>query len=59
VVYDRQRRPRPRRWHAKVLACTDPTATARQVIEWYEVRWQIEVYQPEYPRRAHLYQLAA
>jgi hypothetical protein len=34
----------PARWHGKVLACTDPTATARQVIEWYEVRWQIELF---------------
>ena len=34
----------PSRWHGKVLACTDPTATARQVIEWYEVRWQIELF---------------
>ncbi|MEK7996399.1 MAG: transposase, partial [Planctomycetota bacterium] len=33
----------PSRWHGKVLACTDVTATARQVVEWYEVRWQIEL----------------
>ena len=26
------------------MACTDPTATARQVVEWYEVRWQIEIF---------------
>jgi hypothetical protein len=44
VAYDRQQRPQPKRWHAKVLACTDPTATARQVVEWYEVRWQIEIF---------------
>jgi hypothetical protein len=44
VRYDRHLRPEPQRWSAKVLACTDPTATARQVIEWYEVRWQIEVF---------------
>jgi hypothetical protein len=44
VPYARQQRPQPKRWQAKVLACTDPTATARQVIEWYEVRWQIEVF---------------
>ena len=31
----------PSRWHGKVLACTDPNVTARQVIEWYEVRWQL------------------
>lgn len=44
VIYNRHQRPQPQRWHAKVLACTDPTATARQVIEWYEVRWQIELF---------------
>jgi hypothetical protein len=27
-----------------VLACTDPTATARQAVEWYEVRWQVELF---------------
>ena len=27
-----------------MLACTDTTATARQVVEWYEVRWQIEIF---------------
>jgi len=44
VPYHGHRRPQPKRWQAKVLACTDPTATARQVVEWYEVRWQIEVF---------------
>jgi hypothetical protein len=44
VPYDRHERPQPKRWQAKVLACTDATATARQVVEWYEVRWQIEVF---------------
>ena len=34
----------PKRWHGKVLACTDRTATARQVIEWLEVRWQVELF---------------
>lgn len=34
----------PLRWHGKILACTDSTATARQVIEWYEVRWQVELF---------------
>jgi hypothetical protein len=34
----------PQRWHGMVLACTDPTATATQVVEWYEVRWQIELF---------------
>ncbi len=28
----------------KVLACTDPTATAEQVIQWYELRWQVELF---------------
>src|SRR5262249_34279114 len=44
VPYDRHERPQPKRWQAKVLACTDPTATAQQVVEWYEVRWQIEIF---------------
>jgi hypothetical protein len=45
IVYrSKRRRPTPQRWHSKVLACTDPTATARQVVEWYEVRWQIELF---------------
>jgi len=54
VVYDRQQRHQPRRWHAKVLACTDPTATARQVIEWYEVRWHIETFFRELKSRMQL-----
>ena len=44
VVYQSRGRPVPRRWHGKVLACTDATATARQVVEWYELRWQIEIF---------------
>jgi hypothetical protein len=45
LVYRSKRcRLAPQRWHSKVLACTDPTATARQVVEWYEVRWQIELF---------------
>jgi hypothetical protein len=44
IRYRREGRPIPQRWHGKVLACTDPTATARQVVEWYEVRWQIELF---------------
>jgi len=54
VPYQRQQRSQPKRWHAKVLACTDPTATARQVIEWYEVRWQIEVFFRELKSRMQL-----
>jgi hypothetical protein len=44
VTTRKRRRPQPQRWHGKVLACTEATATARQVIEWYEVRWQIELF---------------
>ncbi len=54
VPYDRHQRPQPKRWHAKVLACTDPTATARQVVEWYEVRWQIEIFFRELKSRMQL-----
>jgi hypothetical protein len=44
VSYRKQERNTPKRWHGKVLACTDPTATAREVVEWYELRWQIELF---------------
>lgn len=44
VLYHRQRRPQPARWQAKVLACTNVGASSRQVVEWYEIRWQIELY---------------
>ncbi|HKI31207.1 MAG TPA: transposase [Gemmataceae bacterium] len=44
MVYRKHGRPVPQRWHGKVLACTDATATARQVVEWYEIRWQIEIF---------------
>lgn len=44
VSYRRGDGRKPARWHRKVLACTDPTATARQVVEWYEVRWQVELF---------------
>jgi Transposase DDE domain len=54
VIYDRQQRPQPRRWQGKVLACTDPTVTARQVIEWYEVRWHIETFFRELKSRMQL-----
>lgn len=54
VAYDRHQRPQPKRWHAKVLACTDATATARQVVEWYEVRWQIEIFFRELKSRLQL-----
>jgi hypothetical protein len=44
VSYRQEDRHKPARWHRKVLACTDPTATARQAVEWYEVRWQVELF---------------
>jgi len=44
VLYRQEDRHKPARWHRKVLACTDPTVTARQVVEWYEVRWQVELF---------------
>ena len=44
VSYRRQDCHQPSRWHGKVLACTDRGATPRQVIEWYEVRWQVELF---------------
>jgi hypothetical protein len=54
VVYRKHGRPVPQRWHGKVLACTDVTATARQVVEWYEVRWQIEIFFRELKSRMQL-----
>jgi hypothetical protein len=55
IVYrGKRRRPAPQRWHGKVLACTDPKATARQVVEWYEVRWQIELFFRELKSRLQL-----
>jgi hypothetical protein len=54
VPYDRHLRPQPQRWRGKVLACTDPAATARQVIEWYEVRWHIETFFRELKSRMQL-----
>jgi hypothetical protein len=44
----------PSRWHGKVLACTDPTLSAREVIEWYEIRWQIELFFRELKSRMQL-----
>jgi hypothetical protein len=44
VSYRPEDRHKPARWHGKVLACNDPTATAREVIEWYELRWQVELF---------------
>jgi hypothetical protein len=44
VAYRKEDGRKPSRWHGKVLACTDPTATANQVIQWYEIRWQVELF---------------
>jgi hypothetical protein len=44
VSYRKEERNMPKRWHGKVLACTDSTATARQAVEWYELRWQVELF---------------
>jgi len=54
VPYDRHDRHPPRRWQSKVLACTDTQATARQVVEWYEVRWQIEIFFRELKSRMQM-----
>lgn len=44
----------PSRWHGKVLACTDATLSAREVIQWYEIRWQIELFFRELKSRMQL-----
>lgn len=44
ISYRKEDRHKPSRWHGKVLACTDPTATPSQVIQWYELRWQVELF---------------
>ena len=44
----------PSRWNGKVLACTDPTLSAREVVEWYEIRWQIEIFFRELKSRMQL-----
>jgi hypothetical protein len=45
---------KPSRWHGKVLACTDPDASPSDVIQWYEVRWQIELFFRELKSRMQL-----
>ena len=44
----------PSRWNGKVLACTDPTLSAREVVEWYEIRWQIELFFRELKSRMQM-----
>lgn len=43
----------------KILMTNDGTRSAAEVVELYSLRWQIEVYQPECPSSARLYQPAA
>lgn len=54
VVSRKKHKKVPKRWHGKVLACTDPNVTARQVIQWYEVRWQVELLFRELKSRMQL-----
>ena len=54
VVKGKKQKKVPSRWHGKVLACTDPDATALQVIQWYEVRWQVELLFRELKSRMQL-----
>jgi hypothetical protein len=54
VVSGKKHKKTPSRWHGKVLACTDPQATALQVIQWYEVRWQVELLFRELKSRMQL-----
>jgi hypothetical protein len=37
----------------------DTFEDAWRILEYYETRWAVEVYQPEYASSARLYQLAA
>lgn len=50
----KQTKKRPSRWHGMVLACTDPTLSAQQVVELYELRWQIELFFRELKSRMQL-----
>ncbi len=43
VVHRKKDKKVPSRWHGKVLACTDPNLTAREIVQLYEVRWQVEL----------------
>lgn len=44
----------PSRWHGKVLACTDPNVSPSEIVQWYEVRWQIELFFRELKSRMQL-----
>jgi hypothetical protein len=54
VTRRKKDKKRPSRWHGKVLACTDPSLSAREVIEWYEIRWQIELFFRELKSRMQM-----
>lgn len=54
VVHRKESKKVPSRWHGKVLACTDPQLTAREVIQLYEVRWQVELLFRELKSRMQL-----
>jgi len=54
ICYRKQQAHQPARWHGKVLASTDTTATPRQVVEWYELRWQVELFFRELKSRLQL-----
>ncbi|MDA1056033.1 MAG: transposase [Planctomycetota bacterium] len=55
IAKDRKKaKKKPSRWHGMVLACTDPTLTAREVVEWYEIRWQIELFFRELKSRLQM-----
>jgi hypothetical protein len=43
----------------KILMTNDLSLSAKQIVELYGLRWQIEVNQPECPSSSRLYQLAA
>ncbi len=54
VTRRKKDKKRPSRWHGKVLACTDPELSVREVIEWYEIRWQIEIFFRELKSRLQM-----
>lgn len=55
MAKDRKKaKKKPSRWHGMVLACTDATLTAREVVEWYELRWQIELFFRELKSRLQM-----
>jgi hypothetical protein len=63
VVFSTKEKPqngRPiERDKTKILMTNDLTLSTAEIVELYDLRWQIEVYQPECISSAILYQLAA